>query len=230
MRQYIASEIESARGNVASPNEDEATISKQVDDIDAKIDVLIRLATDEEWLDGKITGKPEQEVIKLAPLRTQIMDVKDTLRVDLDGARKALEELENQLVRAGKPVENTRGGQRGGGSDAPSGKPGSTTVDTESNMAKLKQVAWRGLTMIGHFILGVDARAIEQRFWFVKSLLFLVLLIMLALIGLQSLYVNNGAIFGVNGIYDYVGLFLWGMSAEVAQRTLQDLGTPRPSG
>ncbi len=43
------------------------------------------------------------------------------------------------------------------------------------------------------------------------------------LLGLQTLYVNSGATFGVGGLYDYLGLFLWGVTADVAQRTLLNL-------
>jgi hypothetical protein len=58
----------------------------------------------------------------------------------------------------------------------------------------------------------------------VRALLFILLLVLLALLGWQQLYINNGANFGVGGLLDYLGLFLWGLSADVAQRTLQNLG------
>jgi hypothetical protein len=37
-------------------------------------------------------------------------------------------------------------------------------------------------------------------------------------IGFQTLYVNQGTAFGSNGIFDYVGLVLWGLTADVASR------------
>jgi hypothetical protein len=58
-----------------------------------------------------------------------------------------------------------------------------------------------------------------------RPLLFIVLLIILALLGLQTLYVNAGSTFGAQGVYDYLGLFLWGLSADIAQRTLGNLPT-----
>jgi hypothetical protein len=47
------------------------------------------------------------------------------------------------------------------------------------------------------------------------------------MVGLKTLYVDNGASFGAEGLYDYLGLFMWGLSAEVAQSTLQNLRLPR---
>ncbi len=61
------------------------------------------------------------------------------------------------------------------------------------------------------------------RYWFLRPTLALLLILLLLLIGLQTLYVNSGAIFGSAGLYDYLGLFLWGFSADIAQRSLQNL-------
>jgi hypothetical protein len=67
----------------------------------------------------------------------------------------------------------------------------------------------------------------EARYWIARPLLFLILLVILVLIGLQTLYINVGATFGAGGVYDYLGLFIWGLSADVAQRTLQSLQLPK---
>jgi hypothetical protein len=63
-----------------------------------------------------------------------------------------------------------------------------------------------------------------------QPLLFLVLLALLMLVGLKYLYIDapGGATFGSSGAYDHLGLFLWGLSADVAQRTLQQLTLPHP--
>ncbi len=74
---------------------------------------------------------------------------------------------------------------------------------------------------------GTEVVGAELRYWLVRPLLFLILLIGLALLGLQALYVNAGSTFGAAGLYDYLGLFLWGLSADVAQRTLQNLQMPK---
>jgi hypothetical protein len=45
----------------------------------------------------------------------------------------------------------------------------------------------------------------------------------LLVVGFQTLYVNQGASFGSNGIFDYVGLVLWGLTDDVASRSLGNL-------
>jgi hypothetical protein len=45
----------------------------------------------------------------------------------------------------------------------------------------------------------------------------------LLLVGYQTLYLNQGTSFGSNGIFDYVGLILWGLTADVATRGLANL-------
>ena len=50
----------------------------------------------------------------------------------------------------------------------------------------------------------------------------------LALLGLKALYIDAGTTFGSEGLYDYLGLFLWGISADGVQRTLQQVQSPRP--
>ncbi len=41
--------------------------------------------------------------------------------------------------------------------------------------------------------------------------------------GIGSLYVENGKTFGSNPFSDYLGLVLWGLSADVASRSLSNL-------
>jgi hypothetical protein len=45
----------------------------------------------------------------------------------------------------------------------------------------------------------------------------------LLIIGFQTLYVQQGLSFGANGIFDYVALVLWGLSADVVGRGLGNL-------
>ncbi len=83
---------------------------------------------------------------------------------------------------------------------------------------------WGWLARLLSSLAGSQSISIEVRFWLIRPLLFLILLAILALLGLQTLYINAGATFGVSGLYDYLGLFLWGLTADVAQRTLQNTG------
>ena len=60
-------------------------------------------------------------------------------------------------------------------------------------------------------------------YFVVRPLLWFVLIAVLGLTGLQSQYVSGGATFGAGGIYDYLALFLWGLTADVASTGLLNL-------
>jgi hypothetical protein len=57
---------------------------------------------------------------------------------------------------------------------------------------------------------------------YTKPLLFGLLFLGLLIVGLYALYVKNPT-FGADIVYDYFSLIAWGLSADVAQRTLQNL-------
>ncbi|HEY9751620.1 MAG TPA: hypothetical protein V6C46_01610 [Coleofasciculaceae cyanobacterium] len=63
----------------------------------------------------------------------------------------------------------------------------------------------------------------EATYWVVRPLLSLTLLIGLSGVGINSLYIENGTSFGARPFSDYLGLILWGLSADVASRSLSSL-------
>jgi hypothetical protein len=69
------------------------------------------------------------------------------------------------------------------------------------------------------------ARA-EGTLYIVRPLLYFILLVGLVVVGMSNLYFNNGKMFGANPISDYLGLVLWGLSADVTSRTLGELPNP----
>lgn len=63
----------------------------------------------------------------------------------------------------------------------------------------------------------------EATLWVARPLLSLALLIGLSAVGIGSLYVENGTTFGAKPFSDYFALILWGLSADVASRSLSNL-------
>ena len=59
-----------------------------------------------------------------------------------------------------------------------------------------------------------------------RPLLFSLLLIVLASVGFYSSYIGK-ATFGAEGYFDYLSLFMWGISSDVAQKSLQNITLPR---
>jgi hypothetical protein len=73
-------------------------------------------------------------------------------------------------------------------------------------------------------LIGYDETVPEHvTFWFLRPLLWVLLILGLLVVGLQQLYLKDPA-FGSMAFNDYFGLFVWGTSADVASRTLSNLG------
>jgi hypothetical protein len=70
-----------------------------------------------------------------------------------------------------------------------------------------------------------DGRVLGSRLTIhvLPHVLYVALLVGLTLIGLQTLYVENGPTFGAQPISDYLSLVLWGLTADVASSTLGTL-------
>ncbi|MDQ3927819.1 MAG: hypothetical protein M3328_01600, partial [Chloroflexota bacterium] len=91
--------------------------------------------------------------------------------------------------------------------------------------------AWNSLaTWFRERWRGFGVRATQA----LRPLLYVALLVGLAVVGLQTFYVENGATFGAQPLADYLSLVLWGLSADVTSRTLTSLGwsgpQPPPAG
>jgi len=90
-----------------------------------------------------------------------------------------------------------------------------------------KTAALTPIERLEQFLVAVsglsDQVRAEATFWFVRPLLYLVLLTGLTLAGLNTLYIEKGETFGAKPTSDYLTLLLWGLSADVASRSLSGL-------
>lgn len=88
-----------------------------------------------------------------------------------------------------------------------------TAVTVKTSSIWLRLLAW---------LSGIRLNS-NVRFWIVRPIISLVLLVLLVLWGMQALYVNAGTTFGAAGVYDYTALLLWGLTADVVSRSLSNL-------
>ena len=72
-------------------------------------------------------------------------------------------------------------------------------------------------------MMGSPNHELERHYWFVRPVLYGVLLVGLTIVGLNTLYIEKGETFGARPLSDYFGLLLWGLSADVASRSLSGL-------
>ncbi len=83
------------------------------------------------------------------------------------------------------------------------------------------------LVRLQNWLVVISGRSDEIRteatVWIVRPLVSLAVLIVLSIVGLNSLYLDNGATFGSKPLSDYFSLIFWGLSADVASRKLSGL-------
>jgi hypothetical protein len=184
-----------------------------------RLDVLTNLRTLENQLEQRIEPIPDETVNQAI--------------ANVQSARKALVEGEDKTARAGiqqvQELLSTAAVGRGSESAQTQNSINGVTdsldalKDRESDtVASPSVINWLQRSLM--VLSGVSDRArAEATFWVVRPLLALVLLGGLSAMGLGSLYVEKGGTFGARPFSDYLGLILWGLSADVASRSLSNL-------
>ncbi|MBE9032956.1 hypothetical protein IQ266_24780 [filamentous cyanobacterium LEGE 11480] len=186
-----------------------------------RLDVLTNLRTLENQLEKRVEPIPDETV------NAAIDTVQST--------RNALVKGENKQVGAGiEQVEQLLNTAAVGRGTAPSQTQNllkgvtesfETLTDQSNTIITADQQSFLNWFQRSLMIAsGVSDRAkAEATFWVVRPLLALVLLAGLSAVGLGSLYVDKGSTFGARPFSDYLGLILWGLSADVASRSLSSL-------
>jgi hypothetical protein len=185
-------------------------MSRTEADLSGQLDAIQRLAANALKLDleeVKIQQLPDDDPRKA------------TLMALLASARAAV--AEGNFASAEKDLDNINN-ELGGGGLSPRtmlSAPVAAAVASAKPNIVVMSLSWLS-----------GAEPLDSRFLYtyLRPFLFLLLLVLLASIGLYNSYVKN-ATFGVEGYFDYLSLFLWGISADVAQKTLQNLSLPRNS-
>jgi hypothetical protein len=188
-----------------------------------RLDVLTKLRTLEDRLEERVEPIPDDVVNKAIET--------------VQSARSAVIQGEDGNARAGiqqvQQLFNTAGVGRGAEStqtqNSIQGVTDSLNALSTNDKGKITTNSqsftnWLQRSLI--IISGVSDRAkAEATFWVVRPLLALVLLAGLSAVGLGSLYVEKGTTFGAKPFSDYLGLILWGLSADVASRSLSNLSS-----
>ena len=192
----------------------------QVTVIEGRLDGLnqVRLA-ETIWSDRKSKGVPIpdgafEQIYQVREEITQGLDTKAKETLD-----QLIETLENSGARGVTDSETITIGA----------KLSHAAVALEQNARSLA-IAPRRPRWIDHLqrilidLSGLsDLVRAEATYWFVRPLLYGTLLIGLTIVGLNSLYIEKGETFGARPLSDYLGLLLWGLSADVASRSLSGL-------
>ncbi len=198
-----------------------------------RLNCLSRLRVMEEKLAEKKAhpkvGGENGILQKIAKARTLLSLPTDAQGKELAQAKALLEEIQSEVVKLGTSMM---------GSD---NKPDAAMMETA-------QEAEEAAAAVGHavqaemkrapalpmwvvrlrrsliFLSGVSSEVrAEATYWVVRPLLSLALLFGLSVVGIRALYVEKGVTFGGDPFSDYWELVLWGLSADVASRSLSNL-------
>lgn len=215
----LASMVKKARDLVYRQQLEAA--NTQVTVVQSRLEVLIQLRSIETSFKEKGEDTPNEVFEQIAQAREEI-------RLENDGAAKTtLDQITEMLVQM--PV------RRGEADDSEEMKKTLThaAISLDQNARSLA-IAPKLPTWIDHLqqvlidLSGLsDLVRAEATYWFVRPLLYSVLLVGLTLVGLNTLYIEQGETFGARPLADYLGLLLWGLSADVASRSLSSLQEQR---
>jgi hypothetical protein len=216
-KQLLADMVNEVRRLVVREQLD--TVSTQVQTIRDRLETLVKLQALEDRLNEQATTFPtdvDEYTLKIGKARQYIAQKEDAQ------AKELLEKISSDL--------DSLGARAGGDSGIEAYKRSLEEIVTATNRINQptkEKTAPSPLAKFQQFLInlsGVSDRVrAEATFWVVRPLLSLILLVGLSAAGISSLYIENGTTFGARPFADYLGLILWGLSADVASRSLSNL-------
>lgn len=219
-RHYLDPRLEVLRKEIDAARKTPEALRADVDSLEAEAGFL----ADIEGLENEFQSNPV-----LLPHWPTFQPKIDEARLTLIGGKKAeadaararieldLNELLTRLMTDGKmgADETTAVAAKAAPGPGPSIQQTHDRAQRQSHT-----LGWPSRVLA--FLAGISAPSAGVRYWFLRPLLWVALLSVLVLLGMQFLYVDKDT-FGANGLWDYFGLFLWGLTADVAAGTLQQL-------
>lgn len=189
------------------------------------IESRLQMLKDVREIESKLKGKEGHP--KAAECLKKVAQVRDAVELKNDeDAKKKVDELEAGL----EELSSTLMGRGERDTDLEKAKTLAHTASKAAGYAATAASPRAAPTRSERIISGLvsltglsDLVQAEMTYWFVRPLLYAALLLGLLTVGLQSLYIENGLTFGVDPFSDYLALVLWGLSADVAGRSLSSL-------
>ena len=222
-RDILTPMVEKAKQLVQQMKLEAATA--EVEKILARLDCLEKLRTLEQKLEP---FKTHPQVKGDSGILKKISEVR--IKIDLEQdeqAKMLLEEVQADVAKLESSLTMMGPGQTPDIKISEVVKAVTDAVVAVSNAVQSgvkKPVAkWmNGLQRSLIFLSGSEFRT-EATYWFARPLFSLALLLGLSIVGIRTLYVEKGATFGADPFSDYWGLVLWGLSTDIASRSLSSL-------
>ncbi|NJR57831.1 MAG: hypothetical protein HC769_02575 [Cyanobacteria bacterium CRU_2_1] len=215
----LASMVKQARDRVYRQQLEAA--NTQVTVVQGRLEVLTQLRSIETSFQAKGEDAPDQVFEQIAQAREEIRLGND------EAAKTTLDQITEVLLQM--PT------RRGAGDDSEAMKKTLThaaaSLDQNARSLAIAPQPPTWMDQLQRVLIDLsglsDLVRAEATYWFVRPLLYGVLLVGLTIVGLNTLYIEKGETFGARPLSDYLGLLLWGLSADVASRSLSGLQEQR---
>lgn len=202
--------------------EDLSAVEGKLGVIEARLEILEELRQIKEQDLEEDHPKREEALQKIEQARGSVRHGQDAR------AQELLGELQRILMETGLMRPKSPGGQplsrAAGRAEVAERAAGRAVAGPRVPLAPPESSRWEWIKDALIFLSGVSEQVrAEAALWLVQPLLYLALIVGLIIIGLNTFYVENGATFGASLLADGIGLVLWGLSADVAGRSLSNL-------
>jgi hypothetical protein len=161
------------------------------------------------YLRNTALNLPKDESTRKA-LSDEIQKARDAIKTGQDDAESLVCSIRKQAPPATPALRD----------DTSASLTGGQNLKRHSSRSPCHVQSWRWLRNVPGFITG---HASEAPLWGARGVLYIFLIVLLVLVGLEQLYVKN-LTFGANPLTDYSSLLFWAMSSDVASRTLSTVG------
>ncbi|MDZ8226524.1 hypothetical protein [Nostoc sp. ChiVER01] len=195
------------------------TVNADLAKIKERLNCLTSLRKIEQQLEGMeqdpAVGGEKGILAKITEARNRIKSEND------DQAKELLQQIQDSLVEISNPMMGAD--QKPDPSlTAAANEAAAAILAAAGQKTKSNRFAWLRRLLIAIAGVSNELRA-ETTLWIVRPLLSLTLLVGLSLVGIRALYVEKGITFGADPFSNYLELILWGLSADVASRSLSNL-------
>lgn len=245
----VVTKLKKIEGQIYSTNNDEklTALGNSFDRLEQRIQFYIQLEDVEKIINEKVQDIDQEQArlwlrdvngVRRSMRNIDVDGAIDDPQKKLDGLRDALKkwiaqletkainqpEIEALSISLEEKLTAAQKSLGGMGEQKP------TVEQPSPNMLKRLWDNFKQLMKkIWYALWGTQAERARRRDMWLRPLMKWILVIFLALIGLQTLYLSN-ATFGASGLFEYLPLLLWGFGSNVAGSTFQNLPLPSSRG
>jgi hypothetical protein len=193
----------------------------QINMVRNRLEVLTQLRNIEERLPERSELMPEV----IQQVRNQIAAARDAIALEQDARAKEYLEKMTPLLMESISIHGPGGRGNVAMESVLSKATSNLRQNTRSLTLPVEPPSFReSLQQLLTELMGLaDQARTDATFWFIRPLLYLTLLVTLTTVGVNTLYIDKGETFGAKPLSDYLGLILWGLSADVVSRSLSSL-------